>query len=535
MGKKKRRSVEYKDTFDFRLFPEYTYTNAQRKRLRLFQGRIEHWRAAINYADCFDCLNEINLVYMIGYKPQIKAYVEKTKSNIVVLCADVPQEFLDTYNAYWSLVKQYQASGYANKDGMLPIYFADREKEEAYRDKGVLSEDLYRRNDKEAAIISGYQRITEEAAGYFSQYRVISKLLPEQSISHDKLDWIIKKYFPFGREQSGMGEKAYISIQKTNKALEAGLEQKTTANLLDLPAGMDCYTVCKKSIRRCQMNICTAIRETGYVDLADLVDNMKRPPYGWGDDPYAVYSIGYALSDYLDNTWIWDGVCCFPTREVAASVVRNIFRKLPGKRSPYVMVSEAGQRLSSRFAYMFGIEEGELCPRDDTDRRILEFFNSGMSERRISDELGTISNIAVHKRITKMRSASMDNTPFCNMSLRICSRIEKTTRWPVSLVDEHLRDTLCGEYSFEKHASIPVFGKDKVRTEISYYTQEKCKALKKVLAEINTIVPAMICERYGAVEDMEDLKKLCTTSSSGWLWDSKMFWECVERYMAGKN
>ena len=61
------KKTEYKDTFTFRLFPEYTYTKAQRRRFRLFQGRIEHWRKAINYADSFNNPNRINLLYLIGY------------------------------------------------------------------------------------------------------------------------------------------------------------------------------------------------------------------------------------------------------------------------------------------------------------------------------------------------------------------------------------------------------------------------------------------------------------------------------------
>ena len=277
MGKR----VEYRDTFDFRLFPEYTYTRAQNRRLRLFQGRVEHWRAAINYADSFNYPNEINLLYMIGYKPQMKAYVEKTVSNVVVLCADVPPEFLAAYDAYWGFVKQYRGTGYVNQDGVFsPAFFAEREKEEAYRGTGILPDELYRRNDEQAAIISAYQRITEESEKYFSHYLIISKSIPECSISHDELDWLIQEYFPFGREQCGIGEKAYRSLRKIEEALRAGLNRADTAKLLDLPNGVDSYTACQNGIKQCQMNLSVAMQNDGLVDLVQLMEDMKKPPFG---------------------------------------------------------------------------------------------------------------------------------------------------------------------------------------------------------------------------------------------------------------
>ena len=529
MGKR----VEYRDTFDFRLFPEYTYTRAQNRRLRLFQGRVEHWRAAINYADSFNYPNEINLLYMIGYKPQMKAYVEKTVSNVVVLCADVPPEFLAAYDAYWGFVKQYRGTGYVNQDGVFsPAFFAEREKEEAYRGTGILPDELYRRNDEQAAIISAYQRITEESEKYFSHYLIISKSIPECSISHDELDWLIQEYFPFGREQCGIGEKAYRSLRKIEEALRAGLNRADTAKLLDLPNGVDSYTACQNGIKQCQMNLSVAMQNDGLVDLVQLMEDMKKPPYGWDDDPHAAYCLGYAICDYLDNTWIWDEIYCFQSHsETLVSVLRNVLRGSLGRRHSFVLVSEVGQYLSSRFAYMFGIKGSEYCPRDATDVRILELYKDGASERKIAAELGTISNVAIHKRIVKMQTFSKEDMPFCNMALQICSKIEKTTRWPVAVIDEHLHEVLCGTFDSEKHICIPVFGRTNVCAELSYFTAEKCKALKKVLETINTYVPALIQQKYGTDIDMAELEQAFTTSASGWLWSSETFWECVEHYI----
>lgn len=107
------------------------------------------------------------------------------------------------------------------------------------------------------------------------------------------MDWLIRKYFPFGCEQCGVGEKAYSSL-KTNDALSTGLERTDVKRLLDLPGEADCYSACRKGIRRCQMNLNTAIWNTGFVDLVKMMNDMKKPPYGWKDDPHAVYCFGGA-------------------------------------------------------------------------------------------------------------------------------------------------------------------------------------------------------------------------------------------------
>ena len=299
------KKTEYKDTFTFRLFPEYTYTKAQRRRFRLFQGRIEHWRKAINYADSFDNPNRINLLYLIGYPDKIRSCVEKTKSNLVVLCAEVPTEFLHAYDAYWELAERYKGTGYVSQDGAFSeAYTAYRALENAHRGDGLLPDEIYERNDREAAILSAYAKAREDATEIFSRYHVVNKSLPEKSISHTELDWIIRKIFPYGREQTSMNEKVYTSIKLIQDALKAGLARKDAAKLLKLPDGTDCYAACQKSIRRCEMNLNTALRATGQVDLVKIMERMKAPPYGWDDDPYAAYCFGYAVSSHLAGTWL---------------------------------------------------------------------------------------------------------------------------------------------------------------------------------------------------------------------------------------
>ena len=212
MSKKK---VEHRDTFDFRLFPEYTYTKVQHKRLRLFQGRIEHWRAAINYADSFEGHNKINILFMLGYDAKMEAYINRTKNNVVILCAKIPKEFLQAYDAYWTLIEKLRNVGYADKDGNLtPIFYTERKKEAKYRGTGVLSDELYQAHDLEDHIINEYEHVKAEIGNYFANYIVIDKGHSGRRISHENLDWIIKQYFPFGREQCGISNQAVTSIKR---------------------------------------------------------------------------------------------------------------------------------------------------------------------------------------------------------------------------------------------------------------------------------------------------------------------------------
>lgn len=528
--KREKKKREYRDTFDFRLFPDYTYTAAQRKRFLLFQGRIEHWKAAVNYADSFDDPNRINILFLIGYSNKIRAYVEKTKANLVVLCADVPSEFLKAYDDYWALVKSYQGSGYANQeDGFMPQYFTEREKENSFRESGLLADDIFLRNDREAAIIGAYEIAKRDADFLFSKWIVVSKLLPEQRISQSDLGKVVKKIYPFGREQAGVGDGAYTAAAKRlREAIRAGLSRSDCTKLLHLQ-NSDSYEVCKKSIRRCEMDLNVALRKTGYANLTQIMERMKHPPYGWSSEVHAAYCFGYALSIHLENTWVWDEVTCFPTSEVIETIVLHTVQGLTLRKKGYVLIEEAGYSLSERFAYLFDIGSDQYVPKDDTDKEILSLHCIGMSERKIAQKIGTMSNVAVHKRLSKMKQNQDTKIPMCNMASLICKKIENMSRWPVSLVDQRLRDTLCGDFNQDVYLSIPIFGRQKVRDELAYFTWDRCKELKEKLLNINEYVPGLIRQRYGNDVDIDHIYNVCTTQCSGWLWDADFFWEHIDR------
>lgn len=202
---------EYKDTFEFKLFPQYTYTKLQQKRFRLFQGRVEHYRKIINYADSFSELNTINLVYMIGYNKNIRAYVQKTKSNVIVLCADIPDHIRKAHDDYVKLLNELKPSGYVNSSEEFTKYF------DWYIKAFPNAEDaLYYKK-----TISAYKDAAIYAEKYFKRYIICDKMHPEKTIAHENLDWIIKRYFPRGREEQGCGDTVVRPTQ-VSKAVLSG-------------------------------------------------------------------------------------------------------------------------------------------------------------------------------------------------------------------------------------------------------------------------------------------------------------------------
>lgn len=527
----KGRPIEYRDTFEFRIFPDYTYTATQKLRVRLFQGRIEHWRAAVNYADRFAAPQNINLLYMIGYTPKLKDYLERnTNTNLVVLCAPFTKEDLDIYDNFWNLVKRYKPAGLVDKDGKFSSDFYETgRKNIQHRDSYDLAKEIALEYESHFALIESYEKLKERGIGYFSRMIMVDKLHAERTVSFSDLDKIIKSYFPYGRERIGMSDKAIRSPKKILDALQTGLHRESAAKIFGLPNDTDTYTLCKKEIKRCKMDISVPIRNTGVADLVAIFRKMQAPPYGWDNDIHTAYCFGYAVSEFLDNAWIWDTINVFPARETAQSVLGSIIRMKLGRRHTFILTTESGKKLSNRFAYLFNI--GTMVPKDAVDERILELSKLGFSERKIAEQLQTISNVAVHKRLVRMRTSTEQNMPFADMTKWICKRIEEKTRWPISVIDSRLQQTICGTYDPEHYVSTPLLDRASIRDALKYFTEERCREIKAKLERIDTYVPELIRERYGNDVNVDDIYKYCTTECSGWLWEPDIFWDSVNNHI----
>lgn len=475
-GKRAQKPVEYKDTFDFKLFPRYEYTKLHQKRFRLFQGRVEHYKKIINYADNFDEPNVINLVYMIGYNDRIRPYVQKTKSNVVVLCADIPESIRKTHDDYWEMIAHLKPIGWSDAKGNLTQNWWSNY-ESFLRHYGEEGIDEQWRSEKK--LYDDYTAAISIVPKYYKRYIICDKLHPEKTIAHENLNWIIKRYFPRGREEQGCGDLA-ARRSIISKAALSGLRRENNPKMFGIENDKKPSECFDTSIKRCIMNINTAIRDTGNVRLTEIYREMRLPPYGWSDDLHAAYCFGYALSEYVGKYYIYDGITSFPlTEDLSQQLVHRI---LTSEQSSgvnrrnlerYLLYSEDGWRLANRFKYIFGIEE---------------------------------------------------RLPFEVMLIDIRRAIEKSTRFPVSIIDERLSNILRCD---DEHRA---FVSADLKAAIKYLDWDRCKDIKEKYDRINDYVFELVAERYPNREIAKDeIAHFCTTESSGWLWPSNCFWEQVDK------
>lgn len=479
---KKPKEVQYKDTFEFRLFPEYSYTVAQKKRLRLFQGRVEHWRKAINYADSFRDGDKINLLYMVGYHEKMRDYVQKTKSNLVVLCVKFSLEELADYDAYWDFLDKLRGAGLLNGDGAISkLYYENRDavmlcKQIDPNDAVVCG--AAEQYTAEAEIVARYERLKRISKKRFERYTILDKLHPEKTIAHENLNWIIKRYYPRGRERHGFSDKAYKGLKLVSDALTAGIQKDDFSKSMGLDGSIPLWEICKPEIKRCEMNLNIAIRARGNVNLADIFHEMQKPPYGWGlMDAHAAYCFGYALSGFMENSYCWDGVSSFTACEAmiafAGQVVRGQDLVAINKSREYILYTEDGWRMVNRLSEIFGVEK---------------------------------------------------TMPLTTMVVRVCCAIEQHTRFPVAILDGELFRLFNIRYSDRGLTETQV-----VRNFIRHFDWERCERLRHDYQHINSIVPEMVRNRF-AEASVEEMTRYCTTECSGWGWDANMFWDVIERY-----
>lgn len=474
------KSVVYEDTFEFELFLQYSYTLPQKYRLRLFQGRVEHYRKAINYADKFDEGNVINLVYMLGYGPRIRTYMEKTRSNLLVLCSDIPTELMAAYDEFIALKKKMIAWSMMDKEGNLTqSYLEEREKIYSRYGKGDGTPDFftpYRMNYPEYdSVIEKYEDVKKDIGKCFENYVLIERGKPETVVKHSDIDRIIKRYFPYGAEACGVEERAYKNIfEKSRKALERGLMKADCSDILGFPLGSDSYKLCKKGIDDCVEKIKDALETPGYISLEKLYAEMKKPPYGWNDTPFSMYCFGYAMSNFIDGHWIYDTCSAWEAKEVAKSAIKYTAGRIKKRTRPiFTLYCSSGESLIQKLSYTFGVPPVK---------------------------------------------------PLHAMMLMVGKRIENHTRYPVSIIDKTLHELF---YHVERSMDKSVLEKWE-----EHFSKERCDAIREAYGRINDTVREQLRQRYPGI-DLEDVEKYCTTACSGWVWDADTFWECVHNRYSG--
>lgn len=470
--------------FEFKLFPEYEYTKLQKKRFRFSQGRVEHFRKAINEADRSGSPNTISLVYMIGYNNKIRDCVQKTKNNVVVLCADVPEEMRKIHDNYWDLMKDFKTQGYYSEN-VEPnsLYYDYINPLEKSLSMGTLydkdTDDKLKANILyEKQIISDYMTAKSEYMKYYKRYIILDKLHPEKTIAHENLNWIVKRYFPRGREEQGCGD-AVLRPTQISKAVLSGIRKEENAKVLGLPKDAKPSELFKTTIKRLEMDINTEIREKGFAELLDIYQEMKKPPYGWDEDCHAAYCFGCALSGFIGE-YYHDGIASFPVTETTIQMFnenlmkekQSRWRKHSGNAK---LFKEDGWRLVNRLALMFNVKEEPV----------------------------------VYDMIREVKVS-----------------IEKYTKIPVSIIDNNIMEIFNMQYRDNLLAG------DTLKKIIKYFDWDKCKDIREKYDRIDEYGAELYAERYPDSDvPFSEIIKHATTECSGFLWDNNFFWRVVEDYL----
>lgn len=469
MAKKSRAegAPEYRDTFRFPFFPEYTFTPGQKCRFRFFQGRIEHFRKIIDYADSFDDPNRINLVFIIGYDPAVMPYIlEHTEHNTVALCARVPDGFRKAYDEYHQMLRSLKKLNYVTPTGELKRSFYDY-----LRKAQGDTADRWRR------IMRRYRMICNSYKKYYKIYVLCDKLYPEKTVSIRGLNRIARKHFPMGREAMGCGDAVYRT-DKMGDTMREGLLRHQPHELLGFDEDVNLYERFRPSIERCNLYIRSSIANNKFANLAHIADKMKEPPYGWGNDLHSAYCFGYALSPYLENGRMHD--------------LGTLYNLSLDKAHLFAML------LSS-----------EPYAKSVTDKHYFRMFpEEGWS---LSNRLSIIFSVFPH-------------LPLDKMIRDVCAAIEIHTRYPVAILDEQLRELIChfSRYTGKDSQALAQM------TE--YFSWDKCLELHERYAGINETVLETVRQKYpDAGITADELKTLCTVKESGWLWPADRFWKEVDK------
>ena len=103
------------------------------------------------------------------------------------------------------MVGRLKNSGIVKEDGSCADwYIENRDESYRYYGKDNLDNEIVRGLREEQQIAEKYESIVPVIRKCFEKYKIIDKIHAPRWVSHDDLDNIIKRYFPFGREQCGI-------------------------------------------------------------------------------------------------------------------------------------------------------------------------------------------------------------------------------------------------------------------------------------------------------------------------------------------
>lgn len=328
MGKKREKKVEYRDEEIFELFPKFSYTAEEKKRVVLFHGYGKNLRKTIGYASHFDEPNKVCLVYLVGDVKDgaaEKALADYGCSDRVwVLNCGFSAEQFRVWKEYDELRKQRMGLGDWDKEKDAPseMWWNDREKFKSYYggfadedgvidgQLGMLGSDdrdfaLERMSEyeNEERIIREYEKLKARCRLLFREWRLHRRGHLEKPFRHEKLSELLKKQFPSGAEAMGVNRFSFVTPASIDGAVEwsksgeynkrLGLTEEMTAPAVKALSGV----------------MAREIAEKGYCKLSEIEEVASMPPFGLGYDGFSAACVVKALMKFSNRTLIYFDGC----------------------------------------------------------------------------------------------------------------------------------------------------------------------------------------------------------------------------------
>lgn len=384
-AKKKEDTVEYKETEIFELFPKFSYTAMQKKRVILFHGYGKNCKKLINYAAKFDVRNKICLVYLVGEvrEGMIEAVLEANgcSDRVCVVTADFPAREMEIWERYDELRTSLIGFGAWDKERDRPSdeYARERKKQRDYyagwMDGGVdgqigfagASEDygdcerMVNEYDSMVETVRRYEKLKERCAkSYFREFRLHRAGHLEKPYNHGRLDGLIKKIFPYGAEAMGCDGYAALSPASIDTAIEFGKTGALTGKL-KLTGEM-----IEPAVKALVSLITRCISEKGYCSIEEVAELMELPPFGFGYDGFSAACVARAISKFGNRRLLfYDGCGTFDAKGIEKAVYESAFdpqlksrrrRRLAGKTSCLYLESQPHKKVKQFMARLWGIK-----------------------------------------------------------------------------------------------------------------------------------------------------------------------------------
>ena len=328
----KQRTVEYKETSVFELFPEFEYTRRQRVRCVLFHAYAKNYRKIINYAAHFDAPNKLCIVWIVGQpKPELIAKALSSagcSDRVCVMTSPFPQEKMGIYEAFSSLAGRLLSGGYYDKekrdvnDSYIEYHNNIKmaiKKLPSGQDRESLVE-LYKQQEDELEIIHQYKRLAKACRNtYFKKFTCYRAGCLAKPFTFDRLDSLIVKVFPYGSESMQVGDSCSImpsTIDKCIKFATTGEPQR------GVDFKLDDDTPAVRLIRRF---LNKKFLTSSGCSISELRDFVTAPPLGFGENGFSAACLAYALKRYENRTVLYyDSVSTFILKRVNTGLINAV-------------------------------------------------------------------------------------------------------------------------------------------------------------------------------------------------------------------